>query len=713
MANNVAPGIYSNTIDQSHYTAEEGIRTVQSLHTIFSSRGPDNVIVQFTSNPLAEIRRYYGEPKFNKFGQSYHTALQWAEQGYETAICRLMPEDAKYANIALVYKKSLIKIGTVKEQVTVGGGKLIKVKAEVKTPEKVSLLAESSVNYSEIKDLIVYKEIIGGKIQIGEDMYTVESVSYRKITLEEEDPDGEGQAPEAEYEIDITVKEEIKTQIEISAEVKQQIKSVVTKSYEDLTAETKVEEKFKAIDVSKEEVEVPLILFYPYGRGADYNKLSISMYKETDMEETYPGFALYTLRVFDRSSENGVDFLLSDEEFMFALDPDAVDMNGNSLYIDDIIPTYSKYIKYHTNPNLIKKAICDLFELDIETATEEEVFVNDIFASYTDLMENKKNRFSNGSDGSLLKSDGTLNWYGEGKTIADLGDAVMDPTTATGMLMKFYNGDIDKKLLNKKWVPAKYIWDNNYPVPVKIAMSQLCAGIRNDIRAILDTGFQSDPMAELGIRKGTMVSINDKNTAIYPNNGYTVDKYTGKKIFVTATYNVCKLYAIVKNTLGFHYAIAGYNSRGKMDEMTSVTYSPELQHRNEFTKNQLNTIIHDPDGIFIMENITSQKALTALQQNSIADTLQVMIRETERFCEKYLFTIRITDQSLKDIQGEVSSFLSKWVSNGACEWIEVKVSASAQQRANQKAKVDVFVKFANILKQLELNFIVKGEGATV
>lgn len=664
MAQNVAPGVYSNTIDESFYTAEEGIRTIQSLHTVFTPRGPDNVIVQFLSSPLENIKRYYGEPKFSKYGQSYHTALQWAEQGYETALCRLMPLDATYANLALVYKKTKTEITTVKTEFTY-----------------------QDLSASKIIELDSLEGIKKGmKLKILNNIYTVDSIS-----------DGVSNN-------NVTMVEDIAETIPQSTPVYLLEKKIETKSIENLTSQSEIEKAMKTSkqDFSAEELEAVLAIFYPYGRGADYNKLSISIYKE-DLEDTYPDFAVYTMKVYDRKTDNGTDFVISDEEFTFSLDPDALDVNKSSLFIDDIVPEYSKFISYMMNHNKIKLALCDLNGLDASTASSYEIYSKDLFETYPNIEENKKNRFSNGSDGSLWDDEGNLNWGDEEST--DLSDA-------TGLLKAFYSGSIDPKLLDKKWVPAKYIWDNNYPVSVKMVMSSLVSGSRNDIRAILDTRFQSDEEREISLRKtGAMSKINNCNVAIYPNNGYTIDKYTNKKIAVTSTYNVCKLYAKVKNTLGFHYAIGGYNDKGRMDEMTSVTYSPKLDYRNQFTKLQLNTIINDPDGIFVMENITSQKESSYLQQNHVADTLQVIRSETEKFCEKYILNLRITDQSLKEVQGEVASFLSKWINNGACEYIEVVASATPLQRSQQKAKIDVSLKFVSIAKQIELTFAVKGDGA--
>lgn len=667
MANsNIAPGVYSSTIDKSFYTSESSVRTIMSLHTIFSPRGPDNIIVQFKSGAKEKLLEYFGTPKFSKYGQSYHTALQWAEQGYETAVCRLLPTDATYANIVLYYSKSEEELTTIKTR------------------------HDGSSETLFINDASNLKS--GMKVWINDKEYEVKSVDKDEAGL------GADQS--------VTMTATVEDTIEVGARLLLRKKEIKVKSKENANGKAQLENIIKTANANNiknnDGVEIPFMVFYPYGRGVDYNKFSIQITKNIDAEDSYKDFAVYNLRLYDRNNK-GLDILIEDLSFSFY--PDALDSNGSNIDLITTLNLYSTNIQMISSDLLIKQIICDMYGLDHLTAEDYEIYPKDIFGGMNVLEDNSNGRLCNGSDGSLWKEDGTMNW-GTDEEI-ELGDL----TNATNLLRAFYNCTIDKNLLDKRWVPAKYIWDNNYPISVKLAMASLVSGQRDDIRAVLDTCVHGAEIGDLNYRD-KQLTVNNCNVVIYPNNGITQDKYSNQKITVTSTYNVCKLYAKVKNTYGPHYVVGGYNEKGLMDEMASIAYSPTQEYRNQFTKKQLNTIINDPDGIYVMENITSQKETTALQQNHIADALQYIKRDTEDYARKYVLDLRLTDESLMQVKNELGVYLEKWVSNGACEWIDVQVTATALERAQQKCNCNINLKFVGIAKQINLNFIVNGEGSS-
>lgn len=761
----IAPGIYTRTIDQSAFEPDPGIRTLVSLHTIFSPRGPDNVIQTFGVNSKDKILKYYGMPNFNKYGQSYHTACQWAGEGYETAICRLLPSDATYANILFKYRKTKETLTEVKTATSYNGTDAVAF-IEVKSLENVSVGQKIAVTgwyksdeVTKVMTAAVYTntalkefEVVSldgleanMKIFIGDNEVTIKDVipadatngTNNKITIKEStitatvakdtsivkkveeeklftirEVIDEGMPKlengfSANGPFKIKTKEELRLNIEVDAPIIKRTKSVVTDFLPNANEVTKFKtEVEKPVDnLSEEVIEIPFLAIYPVGRGVDYNKLSLQIMRDSEASDQYKEFAVYTMRVFDRQSENGVDTLIGGEEFQFSFYPDAQDVNGRFLFFKDIIEEYSKYIQFIFSDYKFKQILCDLYDLDIDTASDAEIYSKDFLQNNIKFADNTQNRFNGGTDGSLWTKEGAINWGSK----EEIESGAL--TNATNLMIAFYNGSLDKKLLDRKWVRCKYIWDNGYPVSVKNAMAELTKTGRPDIRFIADTGFATKEEEEIAFRKNVF-TLDHCNTSIYPNNGIAIDKFTNKKINVTSTYNVCKLFAKVKNGLGPHYAVAGKNANGILDEMVKIAYSPStLEYKEQFTKHQLNTIIQDPLGIFIYENLTAQKSLSAKQETHIVDTLQVIDVELSDFCEKYLFTLRITDENLKTVESEISQFLSKWVNNKACEFITVKVSATPQQRANRSATANISLKFAGILKIMYLNFTVLGEGS--
>lgn len=665
---NVAPGVYSSTIDNSFYQDAPSVRTLQALFPIASKRGPDNKIKQFLSSPQQAILAEYGQPNFNKYGQSYLNALQWAEQGYETAICRLMPSDATYANVVFSYKKYNEVLTKVKDAFTF----------DALSPSKT--LDVNSIDKFEVDQVV-----------------NINGVNYTVASFADNSENGGS--------ITVTFKEDIAADIAKDVDIKIKRKEIVATSIEGATSTDAFDNAMKVkLDPAKEDQEVPFLILFPQGRGVDYNKISVQFVKSTDLEETYPDFAVYTMRGWDQT-DRGVNTVLSEEDYQISFYPDAKDVNEMSLALNDILNDYSSFFQYRFDPSKVKQIICDMYNLDITSTPDFEIYSKDIFQDNIKFEDVNYNRFKNGSDGSLWTKEGELNWGSDDEV--ETGEN----TCFTNLLKNFFLCSIDENLKDRRWAPAKYVFDANYPLAVKQAMSTLTSSLRDDIRAIIDTGFFTKEEGELNWRKNRF-NVDNCNVAIYPNNGYTIDKYTGKTIKVTSSYNVCKLYAKVKNNYGPHYVVGGFNEKGLMDEMISdkMAYSPALEYRNQFTKAQLNTIIVDPDGVFVMENITAQKRASALQQNHIADTLQIIRKETEDFCRKYILNLRLTDEGLEAVQGEIAGELQKWVKNGACEDIKVSVVANAMDRAKQRARAKISLKFVNIAKQIFLEFVVEGQG---
>lgn len=82
----------------------------------------------------------------------------------------------------------------------------------------------------------------------------------------------------------------------------------------------------------------PLCVIYPIGRGEYYNALGVRLTAHANpMIDD-----VYILDIYERQS-SGIDAIV--ESFEVSFNPDAVDQNGNSLWIVDVLETYSKLLR--------------------------------------------------------------------------------------------------------------------------------------------------------------------------------------------------------------------------------------------------------------------------------------------------------------------------------------------------------------------------------
>jgi len=82
----------------------------------------------------------------------------------------------------------------------------------------------------------------------------------------------------------------------------------------------------------------PICILYPIGRGVYYNGLSVAL--TTHSNPTLSG--VYVLDIYERQSD-GDDQII--ESFEISFDPTAVDLSGDSIWIEYVLETYSSILR--------------------------------------------------------------------------------------------------------------------------------------------------------------------------------------------------------------------------------------------------------------------------------------------------------------------------------------------------------------------------------
>jgi hypothetical protein len=439
------------------------------------------------------------------------------------------------------------------------------------------------------------------------------------------------------------------------------------------------------------------VVLFPIGRGKDYSKMSITIIRNHALDNTYT-CPMYTIQVWDKD-KNQNPYPIEGEGFDVSLDPDAVDVTGESVFIEHIISKYSESVCCLFDVDSYISIVMDRFEL----TDVDEVWDKDLLSTLPDLNDNTKNYFLNGSDGSLLDSSGRkLNWYGPSNATQD--DIYMK--CARSLLVEFFKGTIDSRILNRKNVPAKYIFDGNFPIQVKEEIHNFNINWRPDIAPIYDTNIQATAEQELDWRKNVF-PIDTKWASIYANNYEVKDTYSGKSIRVSSTVKVAEKFGYVKNMYGINKVVAGYTDRGSITGIERLKYNPSPLELDNFYLAQINPIINDPKkGYAIFGNLTTQKRASALQNRNIVDTLQVIDVELSDFSEDYIFE-NLTESVLTDIKSKVEDYFVKWETNEALEKVTVQVYATAMDKKRKIVRVNVELNFTSIIEKILFTFLVK------
>lgn len=98
MAEYLHPSVSSRVVDNSFvYTTATG--TTKLFQVIRAAIGPDNVLTRLTTPDEALFR--FGTPNLGNYGQGLYNVTEWLNAGGEAYVLRVLPADARYANLLL------------------------------------------------------------------------------------------------------------------------------------------------------------------------------------------------------------------------------------------------------------------------------------------------------------------------------------------------------------------------------------------------------------------------------------------------------------------------------------------------------------------------------------------------------------------------------------------------------------------------------------
>lgn len=663
MSTHASPGVYSKITDKSGYMPTNLIAGFFAIAPIFSSRGEDNKI-KFKTSDLDAISEF-GEPSFSKYGFPYNVAVRWLEGGSQAQMCRLLPNDAKYANIAL----SIDAKAPTRTPASTFSGLIL---PEVSYPANQygvyanefykNTSASAVIGFNETDWVKVSTKFVSASSYAINDVVIYNSALYKATSAV---PANTGWVPASWSFIG-----------EIHS-----LSNVVTVNAVNNTAFASKSniDAFLATESNK-----TFMVFRAIGRGSSYNSLSMTLELDASLAETY-NFKVYNLQLFDVDT-NGFK-VTTENVYKVSFDKDALDLSGESMFIADVVNKYSELVRVDVNMEILEDKLVDV----ANTLVDIDASILDIFElDFLGATLSSDVKFAQGSEGSLIGTNGRI-----------------VPSVRDDLLIDFFTGLIDSRILNFKDVPAKIVFDANYSNPVKTVLSAFTDTLRTDVFALLSSGFQANETQELTFRSESL-TIDNRAASLFSNNYEVYDRFSGKYIKVPSIYDV--VYNVSKsfNQNGVHIAVAGFNSRGLISGVKpySLAYNPPLAYTDQFYLKQINPIVKDPTGIYIMGMLTTQKKASALQNMPVVNMLQVMDVELAMFCQQYLFE-QLTTEVMDDLRNKINDYFVKWYNNRGIESVNVSVYASALDKKNKQVKIDIEIVPTSFIEKILLNFIVK------
>lgn len=423
----------------------------------------------------------------------------------------------------------------------------------------------------------------------------------------------------------------------------------------------------------------PLFFFYPTGRGTWYNNLKLSIkaapstiHVTNDKDKTL----IFEIIKFD----DGNKIIMESYEVSF--NPNKKDLNGESMFIKDVLEKYSELLRCET---VIENLLDDTYSYMLTINKD----IDNLFTSWETLhiksTVERNPSLNYGSDGNIYDSDGNINWE-----------------VATALLCRAYTGMIknpakedpnnmfETEVFDTEVSLFSYVLDAGYPKSVKTAINSLIIIRSYDSRGIIDMGDNVTAARAFkertdGIGKG----FNTPYMTIYEPYSLIYDADMGRDTWITPTYFAAKSIALTNRDYGCHHAAAG-PKRGNCLEVKKLRYNlyKEPAYKDMFVSYCINPIIETKDGYYIWGQSTSQLAVSKLQDANVVDLINQIKRTLKLNLRSFLFDLN-NPYTWNLIESAVNAYLGSKVSEGALEDYSAYVYATDYDKTLHRCRVDI------------------------
>lgn len=480
------------------------LNILPSLHPVFSSDGPDNVITQPSS--FNDVLTKYGSDfsDINAYGQQNLNVENVFTAGGSAYVCRLLPDDAKPAHL-------VVKIGLKKTT-----------------------------------DIPLYKRNGYGEFILDDDGNKIPLMAKQTRTVTKVDSE-------------TGVEQEVTTEEEVSATTSGIMIKVITEFaneeiFNKFPSASRLSTHYEGTGVDTDGFEVfPLFFtsYYANGKcGKNYGLRIINDYQRDAKVNDGRRYQLF----LGKKASTGVEILSIGNGISFSFNPTAQvsrtipSIEGLQKMYQNYDGTEKKQIQidfYQNNYDKLGKAVAALIgekpeitegidpdynlrtptsmnEFDFINATDREGYAYDNVVISPDSVNLSNYQYlDGGDDGEFENLDGE-----------ELEGA------RNKLLKKFFNGLVDtKNFMNVLMCDAGIMYDANYPMEVKQVMASVIKN-RRDICCVFDCGFTEnlDEAAVIATTIRSFASSLDggENFAIVPHCGITTDRVVDVR--VTGTY---------------------------------------------------------------------------------------------------------------------------------------------------------------------------------
>lgn len=657
------PGVYV-TIEDASYVAPAAIAGRSVFMVGLCPYGPHNQVVTVTSQQ--EFQNLFGEPDHHVCSQSHYNmnaAMALTNQGL---YIRVVPDDAKVANTAIEEN------GTPVEEKGTSG-------VDYYTFTEGSATVQCS------------SETAFGLFSVGDWIYCADGID---TTAEAK------QIISVDDTIDTYTLESEYAGATTGWVTKDDTGNLYTPYIETHDSQAWDTEYSSVSDVDPEVV----FKFWTTGAGTEkYNKMKIKGVRNSELEKMYVDddgnvlwkYMFMNVAVYEEQ-DDGSDILLEGPWTVSLAEktPDGATIrdltSGNIMFMPEVINNRSTWVRCQQGSaaiNLslpsspINNPVSESNRLQTMLMMSSSVPVSTSF--YVPLGNTLS--FANGENGTT-----------NGQPLYDSTGNLYQDTEIWGKCQLAYQGSMTSldgsieqlREVTYPWFEPDYIVTGGFPTTVQEG-GRFLADYRQDCFHIGDTGYQTSYSADLDARLND-VPWNNWTSMLYVQYREITDPYTGTKLWINPCYHAIQRHLSIDASYFIAEPVANIE-KGAISEAMTLAYKANHTERGDLLDVELNPVIVEPQGQYLLSQLTTWKRLSILKRAHAAKFV-AYVRKMVPPLLKDILQRRATQYWINQAQSRVDNFLSRF-------------QGSITERYDVLDSYDVQVEFDDVAS--ELNVLIK------
>jgi len=462
--------------------------------------------------------------------------------------------------------------------------------------------------------------------------------------------------------------------------------------------------------------------FYAKGAGSYYNNVRLKGVRNIQMEKMYTddnGVVLYPYLFMDV----GIYAINYDGTQTLLEGPWTVSLtrrtptgsiirditSGQVLYIEDVLNDSSNVLGVVSGDgvnNLINAIDADQRRLEVMLLLSMS---GTTITTSGNIAANGLT-FYNGTDGTV-NIDPSL--PGTKKPMYDVNTGYLesDNTFLLGLLTRAYEGTLtstDGSIEQLPecvypWFDIDYIVTGGYPAIVQYGGRTL-ADIRQDCIHIGDTGayvtdYQDDITARLND-----VPWNNWTSMLYVQYRRIFDTFTGEYMWVNPVYHAIERHLYCDSVYFLAEPVAGIE-KGAIGQKIELSYKGNHTQRGDLQDKNLNMVIVEPQGKYILTQLTTWKRLSVLQRGHVAKFVAYIRKEIPKLL-KDILQRRATAYWIGQAQYRTTEFLSKFLESSVERYSALKTFTVSTVFDDVRSELNVYIDITPIRSIERINVFI-------